>query len=203
MAQPRWIQVKNFNKYQHYGKRNPPWIKLYKSILTDHAFLKLPSRSRYLYIGLLILASECDNKVANDPAYIGHRLAISVAELDLRPLFRAGFLLASDRTIRRLRDREESETETEERQSRGEGERTRPSGNGRCAFPLDFEFTSDRKEWAEKQGVHAALEFNRFRDYHKARDTRFKDWDAAWRNWVRKAKELQNQGVSHVVRPLR
>src|SRR5262249_61454597 len=35
--------------------------------------------------------------------------------------------------------------------------------------------------------------FAAFRDHHKARGSTFKDWPAAWRQWVRKAKQF-NQG---------
>lgn len=31
-------------------------------------------------------------------------------------------------------------------------------------------------------------EADRFRDHHLARDTRFRDWDAAWRTWVSRAR---------------
>lgn len=33
-------------------------------------------------------------------------------------------------------------------------------------------------------------EASRFRDYHLAKGTRFKDWDAGWRTWLRNAREF-------------
>jgi hypothetical protein len=37
----RFLQVKNWRSFQHYGKRNPPWIKLHRALLDDYAFCAL------------------------------------------------------------------------------------------------------------------------------------------------------------------
>lgn len=37
-------------------------------------------------------------------------------------------------------------------------------------------------------------EAQQFRDYHLARDSRFRDWDAAWRSWVGNAARRQGPG---------
>ncbi len=103
----RILRIRNFEKYQHRIKtQNAPWIKLYVKLLCDLDFLKLDVDSRYLYIGLLILAAETGNSTVNDPAYLCHRLAIERSRFNLTPLFRSGLLLASERTIRREIERE-------------------------------------------------------------------------------------------------
>lgn len=117
MAQ-KFLSIKNFEKYQHFKKANPPWVKLYRSLLTDREFIRLPTSCKYLYIGLITLASEGCNRVPNDIHFISHRLAMNHSEIDLKPLYKAGFLIASESTIYRetisqRRDREETETETE------------------------------------------------------------------------------------------
>lgn len=84
---PRILSVKNFERYQHYRDRNPPWIKLYKSLYTDREFMSLSIEARYLYIGLLALFSECANKLVEDRAYIAHRLAIPESKVVLEPLY--------------------------------------------------------------------------------------------------------------------
>ncbi len=113
MAKPRYLSIKNFEKFQHYNQRNPPWIKLYKSLFVDRDFMLLPIPCRYLYVGLLTLASECDNKVVNDASWIGQRLSIPASEIDLTPLYKRGFLLASSASIRRYH---QTELSSEERQ---------------------------------------------------------------------------------------
>jgi hypothetical protein len=37
--------------------------------------------------------------------------------------------------------------------------------------------------------VDMVYETEKFLDYHRARGTTFKDWTAAWRNWMRRAIE--------------
>lgn len=118
----KFLSVKNFEQYQHYKHRNPPWIKLYKSILTDPGFMKLSTEAKYLYLGLLILASETGNRVLNDHSYIAHRLCIDPSRIDLNPLYKEGFLLACSNTIRRYHALSETETETEKSRDREETE---------------------------------------------------------------------------------
>ena len=94
----RFLSIKNYEKYQtSTGKKGSrPWIKLYKSILSDHEFMKLSTHSRFLYTGLLLLADDCNNRIYNDRTYIGQRLYIPHTEVNLTPLYRAGFLFASN-----------------------------------------------------------------------------------------------------------
>lgn len=113
MAKPRYLCVKDFEKTQHYSQRNPPWIKLHKTLFGDRDFIQLPVSARYLYFGLLTLASECDNKIVNDPSWIAQRLSIDASSIDLTPLYKRGFLLASGASIRRYH---QSEGSSEERQ---------------------------------------------------------------------------------------
>lgn len=56
-----------------------------------------------------------------------------------------------------------------------------------------FQMNEEIREWAREKGitVRLDLEFEKFRDYHQARGTVFKDWNAALRNWLRKAQEFQ------------
>lgn len=39
-------------------------------------------------------------------------------------------------------------------------------------------------------------EADQFRDHHHARGSTFKDWDAAWRTWVRNAIKFRNRGLA-------
>jgi hypothetical protein len=102
----RILSVKNFEQYQHYKDRMPPWIKLYRSIYNDREFMRLTIESRYLYIGLLVLFSECNNRLAEDLDYIAHRLAMPVNKINLEPLMlreengeQRGFLLVEGEPV--------------------------------------------------------------------------------------------------------
>jgi hypothetical protein len=49
---------KNWESFQHYKDRAPPWIKLHHGLLDDRMFQKLPDASRALAPCLWLLASE-------------------------------------------------------------------------------------------------------------------------------------------------
>lgn len=79
-----------------------------------------------------------------------------------------------------------------------------PSGNRREArrarapsaqrLPADFELTDQRRDVAKREAVDAEREFARFTDYWRAAsgaNARKHDWDAAWRNWCRKAQDMR------------
>lgn len=52
------LTPKNWKSFQHYNKRNPPWIKLHKSLLDDRKFQTLPDASRALAPMLWLIAAE-------------------------------------------------------------------------------------------------------------------------------------------------
>jgi len=63
-------------------------------------------------------------------------------------------------------------------------------------IPNDFDLTEKRIQFAEEKGINGNRVrnvFDHFRDHHKAKGSTFADWDAAWRNWVRKEIEFNSQ----------
>ena len=54
--------VKNWEKFQHFKDRKPPWIKLYRDILDDIKWHELDPNSAKTLISLWLLASESDKK---------------------------------------------------------------------------------------------------------------------------------------------
>lgn len=90
---PRFLSIKNFEKYQHYKDRNPPWVKLYWDILSDDKFVMLDLYERGLYCHLILLASRHGNYIPDDPEYIRLQLKLSTSP-DLTRLKQDGFLLA-------------------------------------------------------------------------------------------------------------
>jgi hypothetical protein len=86
------FSVKNYEKFQHYKDRNPPWIKLYNSILDDYAYAKLPDASKAHLLAIFLLASRSNNQIPADAAFI--QGAIHATEpVDLGLLQKAGFLI--------------------------------------------------------------------------------------------------------------
>lgn len=118
-----YLRVKNWERYQHYKNRYPPWIKLHAGLLEDYDFECLPDASKLLAICIWMLASRVGhNKIPNDLPWLTRKLPIK-AKIDLTPLIDAGFLeclrdasttLApclrdADSEERQRRDREETE----------------------------------------------------------------------------------------------
>ena len=56
--------------------------------------------------------------------------------------------------------------------------------------PDPFVVTEELVDWAKMETplVNQALETPKFVDYHKSKGSTFKDWTAAWRNWMRNAQ---------------
>lgn len=55
------IRPKNWNEFQHYKTRRPPWIKLHKKLLDDYEFSTLCIEAKALAPLLWLLASESDD----------------------------------------------------------------------------------------------------------------------------------------------
>jgi len=113
-----YLKVKNWEEYQHYKDRNPPWIKLHVRLLNDRQFSSLSLASRGLLMQLWILASEHDGQVPNDLEEIKFRLRdSSIKAENLNHLIDKGFL---DNGKQPLASASERYSETEERQRREE-----------------------------------------------------------------------------------
>lgn len=89
------LYVKNWDEFQHYKDRSPPWIKLHKTILDNYEFFCLPVASRALAPCIWLLASE-DNtgSIEHNPVKIAFRLRMTEKEVTeaLGPLIDKGFL---------------------------------------------------------------------------------------------------------------
>lgn len=91
----RFLAVKNFEEYQHYSDRTPPWIKLYNSLLDDYAFLRLSESAQINLVKLWLLASRHDNRIPNDLVYISGKIQPKSA-IDIDELIVSGFLSFTD-----------------------------------------------------------------------------------------------------------
>jgi len=65
-------------------------------------------------------------------------------------------------------------------------------------LPEAFELTEERRKVAVQEKVDAEREFVRFRDHWIAAsgaNARKHNWDAAWRNWCRKAADMRQPTI--------
>lgn len=54
------------------------------------------------------------------------------------------------------------------------------------------------RQFSAKEIEHEA---SRFRDHHHSKDSRFRDWDAAWRTWLGNARKFATRGVAQRTQP--
>ena len=85
-------KIKNWREFQHYSKRNPPWVKLHYELLTSRDWVMLDDASRVLAIASMLLASRNDGVVPNDTTYV-QRVAYLNNPPNFKPLVDCGFLI--------------------------------------------------------------------------------------------------------------
>ena len=90
-----YLRVKNWEKFQHYHRRDAPWIKFYTGLLDDYDFGRLPTESKAELMLIWLLAQRTDNKIKNDPVWVQARIGTS-KKPNLQILIDAGFVLLED-----------------------------------------------------------------------------------------------------------
>lgn len=88
---PQFIRILNFEKFQHYRDRKPPWIKLYRDLLSDDRLFDLSEADRYQLIALFILASQHDNLIPNKQEWLRKELAVK-RPIPLQKLIDTGWI---------------------------------------------------------------------------------------------------------------
>lgn len=60
-------------------------------------------------------------------------------------------------------------------------------------WPPDFTLTDERNQLGKEIGAEMPWEWNKFKDHHTAKGSRFVDWNAAWRTWLRNSVDFQQR----------
>ncbi len=95
MSEPAHFAVRNWRRFQHYSKRNPPWIKLHFELLNSRDWVSLDDASRVLAVACMLIASRNNGMVPNNPDYLS-RVAYLNQPPDFKPLIVCGFLTEID-----------------------------------------------------------------------------------------------------------
>jgi len=193
----QYLTIKNWKNHQHYKDRDPPWIKLHRSLLNDYTFLRLQDASKLHLILIWLFASQSGGRIPNDTKFIQQRIGCS-SPPNLKVLIESGFLIVEQDASKTLADckqsampETETETETEaykeETEAKRESEeKVSPKGSRLTTetLPLDWKtFACKERPDLNPEGV-----FQGFRDYwlSAAGSKGIKaDWFATWRNWIR------------------
>lgn len=78
-APARFFRVRNFERFQHYTDRRPPWIKLYRDLWDDPRFHDLSVAHRYMLIALFVVASQHENLVPFNDKWLRSKLMVNQA----------------------------------------------------------------------------------------------------------------------------
>lgn len=195
MAKVMRLIPKNWDSFQHYKDRNPPWIKLHKGLIDDRTYQRLPVASRALAPMLWLLASESkDGSFDGDVVELAFRLRSSEKEVSagLDPLIKAGFFMPVQDASVVLADcahvavpETEGETETKKESERDS------AAKRRTRLPENFYPDAAGIAAIEKTGLSLAVELEKFRNHHAGVGSVMLDWQAAWRTWAGKALNFQ------------
>jgi hypothetical protein len=139
--------LKDWKMLQHYSRRNPPWIKVYKNLLDDPQWHNLDGDAAKALIMIMLIASEDGGRIPDD-THLAFRLRMSTKQLDkiipqINPwlTYDASSMLALCYQPARPETETESETESE-RESETESI---------CSKEQDLSIKEGKEE--RKQGV--------------------------------------------------
>ncbi len=85
------FRIRNWDVFQHYKDRCPPWIKLHYELLSSKDWVTLSDQGRILAIACMLIASRHDGMVPADGDYIKLRAYLR-QNPDFNELVRCGFL---------------------------------------------------------------------------------------------------------------
>lgn len=116
------LRIKNWEKFQHFKDRTPPWIKLYREILDDPDWHDLDGNTSKVLVSLWLVASEdkdCKGALP-DTRKLAFRLRIKESELN-QALAKLDHWLEQD-DINVISDRYQSDAPERETEGETEGE---------------------------------------------------------------------------------
>ena len=161
---PRYFRVVNFEKFQHYRDRTPPWIKLHASVLRKYEFTCLDDAAKAHLMLIWLLASRMKNRIPYDPVWVADQISAKVP-VDLDELQELEFIEIEEADSETLAPRYQDaclETETErETEAEGETEAERARGEDASKYPTPEATFRNRFEHA--------TDFTRLRAVYPAR----------------------------------
>lgn len=123
----KYLRVKNWEEFQHYKDRNPPWIKFHRALLDDFTFCSLADDTKAHLVLIWLLASQSGGRIPEDAKFLGEKIGAKKRPR-LDELIRAGFLIpeqsASTSASNEIAEREQHDSATLEL-ARSREERTK------------------------------------------------------------------------------
>jgi hypothetical protein len=201
----QYLLVKNWEAFQHYHDRAPPWIKLHRTLLDDFEFSELPDDSKAHLMLIWVLAAGSGGRVPASPKFLQSKIGAKRSP-DVKLLVEKGFLIVEQSASTMLDA--SNDLATREHDASG----TLPlARGGALSSPLLLVSRKDRKEIAReddlaeplpvhrelaaKLGVDCDSEWAAFNERVEAKGPWFKKKAPAFSGWLRmEAKFAQRDG---------
>jgi len=87
----QFVSVCNWSRFQHYKNRDPTWVKLHRSLLTDYAWSQLDDSAKGHLIGIWLMAAKLENRIPADPVWLANQIG-ATDPIDLDALISASWL---------------------------------------------------------------------------------------------------------------
>ena len=147
------FSVRNWETFQHYKDRNPPWIKLHNHLLDDYDFECLPDATKCHLLCIWMLASRTNNEMVYDNSWVKRKIGAN-SSVDLELLVSVGFIELQGS------GQDASTSLVSEEKRRGETETEEIAINDRFD---DFWNMYDKKDGAAK----CKSKWNKLKDHEK------------------------------------
>lgn len=196
-----------------------PWFRMYAEAVDDAKLRLLAFEDRWHFVAILCCKCQgvLDIEQPLLDRRVAVKLGLQKNDLDevRRRLMEAGLINDMWQPLQWMKRQFVSDVSTNRVRKYREN-KTKKTGNGDETFlkrtryrtdtdteqnigakratqaPKEFPIAEDLKTWAKEQGLKASTlekETEKFLDYHRAKGSTFKDWNAAWRKWMRNVKE--------------
>ena len=182
------FSVKNWDEFQHYKDRNPPWIKLHNHLLDDYEFEMLGDAAKGHLLCIWMLASRTKNEMPLDDKWITKKIGAS-NKVNLEALVNAGFLIVEHDASTSLHNETQLATVSvpSEEKSRGETEKSRVD-NSRFTPPSDIETVN----YFVSKGSNNT-EAEKFWNFYDSKNwmvgkNKMKKWESAASGWITRNK---------------
>jgi len=112
------IRPKNWEKFQHYKDRRPPWIRLYHSLLDDRAFWALKGEDAKCLVAIWLIASESETGDLPPVEDLAFRLRLAPKKAsELLDRLRAWIVYDASKVLAKVEQPATPETEADKRQT--------------------------------------------------------------------------------------
>jgi hypothetical protein len=190
------ISLVGWEKFQHYKDRDPPWIKLYRDILSTESWILGTDDSRLVQIASILLAARYHNATPNNPRIIKVAAALDMSEQQIANAIK---LLSQNKFIE-IHDVDDdcehhasnqiATCASEAEQSRAEADKSAPRKRGSRIPPDDWtpgpELRAKIVTDPDCAGVDIDSQLRRFvlHEFDKGRS----DWSKTFWVWCKRAK---------------